>query len=739
MRYLLLTVICAAGAMLWTVAHSDTSSRPVSFTNDVIPVFTRAGCNQGSCHGAAAGKNGFRLSLRGYAPELDYASIMREASGRRIDRRNRERSLLLRKPLLEVPHRGGPAIKRDSVEHRILSRWLAEGMRGPDSKDAKVVSLEARPKASVLAPGSSHRLKVVARFSDGTARDVTHWAHFDTNNVDVASAESGGRVRMTGIGETAITVSYQDKVAVATVAVPYPNRIDSKSYEKLPRANYIDELVYSKLRALNLFPSMQCGDGEFIRRVHLDLTGTLPAAEAVKAFAADSDPNKRAKLVDRLMASPQFVDFWAYRFSDLFRVSRLALKDKGMWAYYGWIHDSVRANKPWDKMVRELLTATGNTFIDGPTNYYRNALKPEELTENFSQGFLGIRVGCARCHNHPMERWTQNDYYGMASIFARLKKKTEDRIWIDEEMTVYNASEGEIEQPRLGRPLAARPLAGPEIPKGYDGDRRAFLADFLVSPKSTYFPRSIVNRIWAHFMGRGLVEPVDDLRETNPPSNEPLFDALASSFAKSGYDIRRLIRTIVNSRTYQASSAATELNKLDDRHYTRYFVRRLSAEQILDAVSQVTGDAERFQGIPAGFRALQLPDTSVKSEFMDSFGRPARQITCECERSQEPNTSQALLLISNDALNRKVSAESGTVATLMKEGKPDSEILDFLYWSVFGRAPKTAERAVSLGAIRRAYVSVGDRPSADSALLRRKAFEDLLWALINSKEFLFNH
>ncbi len=539
---------------------------------------------------------------------------------------------------------------------------------------------------------------------------------------------------MTGLGETAITVSYQDKVAVAMVAVPYPNKIDPAAYAKLPRANFIDTHVLDKLKSLRLYPSKISTDSEFIRRLSLDLTGTLPKPEAVQRFVADSNSVKRAKLIDGLMASPAYVDFWAYKWSDLFRVSRLALKDKGMWAYYAWIHDSVRTNKPWNQMVREILTATGNTFLDGPANYYRNALKPEELTENFSQGFLGIRVGCARCHNHPMERWTQNDYYGMANLFARVKNKGEGRIWIDEEMTVYNAPDGEIEQPRLGRPLPPKPLAGPEIPSKGGQDRRGFLADWLVSPKSYYFPRSIVNRVWAHLMGRGLVEQVDDLRETNPPSNPALLDALTDNFVKSGYDLRRLIRTIVTSQTYQRSSAAIPENRLDDRHYSRYFVRRLSAEQMLDAISQVTGEQEKFQGIPVGFRAFQLPDTSVKSEFMDSFGRPARQITCECERSQEPNTSQALLLISNEALNKKVSADGGIVDRLIKDGKADSEVFDTLYWTALGRAPKSAERITGLGAIRRACSA-----SSESATARRKAFEDLIWVLINSKEFLFNH
>ena len=735
----LLTVIFLALIPSVSTSATDTLKPRISFVNDVIPVLTRAGCNQGACHGAAAGKNGFRLSLRGYAPELDFASIAREASGRRVSRLHPERSLLLRKPLMEVAHRGGPALRRNSVEHRTLLAWLAQGAPGPNSAEPRVVALEALPRSAALSPKSSHQLRVLARFSDGSTRNVTHWARFDSNDMDVATASPGGRVTMTGVGETAITVSYQDKVSVATVAVPYPNKIASGAYDRLPRSNFIDTLVYAKLRSLRLWPSRISTEGDFIRRIHLDLTGRLPSPGEVQEFLADKASRKRDRLVERLIASPEFVDFWAYRLSDLFRVSRLALKDKGMWAYYSWIQESVRVNKPWSQMVREVLTATGNTFLDGPTNYYRNALKPEELTENFSQGFLGIRVGCARCHNHPMEKWTQNDYFGMANLFARVKNKVESRIWIDEEMTVFNAAEGDIEQPRLGRPLPARPLAGPAMPANSDKDRRAFLADWLVSPESYYFPRSIVNRIWAHFMGRGLVEPVDDLRETNPPSNPALFDALAADFVKKGYDLRHLIRTIVTSRTYQLSSEAIPENRSDDLHYSRYFVRRLSAEQVLDAISQVTGHRETFQGIPAGYRALQLPDTSVKSEFMDSFGRPARQITCECERVQEPNTSQALMLISNEALNTKVGANGGTIDQLIKAGKTDGEIFDALYWTALGRPPKQAERITGLGAIRRAHTSILATERSFPSEDRRRAFEDLLWVLINSKEFLFNH
>lgn len=712
--------------------------KPVSFLNDVIPVLTRAGCNQGICHGAAIGKGGFKLSLRGFAPEIDHLAIVHLAKGRRLNITSPEQSLFLKKPLLELPHMGGKVLQKGSTEYNILLRWILQGTPTADPKDAHVVALRVTPAVKSLSVKSNLQLRVEALFSDGSKRDVTHWTRFVTNDENVATVLPDGKVTVTGVGQTAIMIGYQDKVSVARVLAPFPNKVDAKSYARLPRTNYIDSLVYSKLAALHLPPSQPATDTDFIRRATLDLTGTLPTSEEARAFAKDSDPKKRDKLIDSLMARPTFIDFWSYKWSDLLRVNRGTLKDKGMWAYYSFIHDSVRDNKPWDVMTREVLTAKGNTFLDGPTNYFRTALKPEELAENVAQGFMGIRVQCAKCHNHPLEKWTQNEYYGMANIFARVKFKADLGIYVNDEMTVYNVAHGDLIQPRLGRAVAPKPLGGPTLALDSSRERRTFFVEWLTRPDNWYFTHAIVNRVWSHFMGRGLVEPVDDLRETNPASNPELFDALTKDFVTHKFDLRYLMRQIVSSRAYQLSSAPTPQNAKDDRYYSHFLVRRMTAEQLLDALSQVTGRPEEFPGIPAGYRAIQLPDTHVKSEFMDILGRPPRQITCECERSQEPNMAQALLFINGELINRKVSAEGGLVERLLKAKKSDAEIVEELYWVAFGRAPSASERELDLKVLSKALVTP---PTAKESLdqVRKRGFEDLLWVLVNSKEFLFNH
>ena len=698
------------------MAAEQPGQKPVSFVNDVIPALTRTGCNMGTCHGAAAGKNGFKLSLRGYAPEWDYLAISRQSRGRRINTTQPLQSLLLRKPLMEVAHIGGKALKKGTPEYDVIARWLAQGAPPPDPNDPHVTALRVTPPISSSKPNAKLQLHVEATFSDGSKRDVTHWTRFVTNDENVATVVPDGEVSVAGVGQTAIMIGYQDRVAVANIQVPYPNKIESAKSGKLPRSNYIDDKVYAKLAALHLPPSLPANDSEYFRRVTLDLIGTLPTAAEARAFMANPDTKKREKLVDALMARPEFVDFWSYKWSDLLRVNRGTLKDKGMWAYYSYIHDSVRDNKPWDVMCREVLTAKGNTFLDGPANYFRTALKPEELAENITQGFMGIRVQCAKCHNHPLEKWTQNEYYGMANLFARVKYKADLGIYVNDEMTVYNVSSGDIIQPRLGRPVPPKPLGGPALALNSDRDRRIFFAEWLTKPDNWYFTHSIVNRVWAHFMGRGLVEPVDDLRETNPASNPELFDALAADFVKNKFDLRHLLRQIVTSQAYQLSSAAIQQNSKDDRYFSHFLVRRMTAEQMLDALSQVTGKSEDFPGMPAGYRAIQLPDTHVKSEFMDILGRPARVITCECERSQEPNMAQALLFINGDLINHKVTADGGLVDKLVQSGKNDGEILDELYWSTVGRAPHPSERESDLGSLRKALlISVPAAPTIKTA------------------------
>lgn len=735
-----------------------------NFNIHVEPVFSKAGCSMGACHGAAQGKNGFRLTLRGYDPELDYERLRLEASGRRINRADPGNSLILLKATLTVPHQGGPRFKVGSLEYRVLSEWIAAGMPGPSDSDPRLLRLEVYPKHRVLTPGAQQQLVVLAHFSDGHVEDVTHWARYSSNEEAVATVDdSTGLVTVAGAGETAIAVFYLDKVAISTVSVPYPNRIDPAIYARLPAHNYIDRLIYKKLRDLRLLPSDLATDEEFIRRVYLDIAGILPTPDEVRAFLADSDPNKRAKLVDALLERPEYVDFWTYKLSDILRISRETLEEKGMWAFHFWLREQIRLNRGWHQIARDVLTAAGPTFETGPANYYRIERNPDTLAETTAQAFLGVRIQCAKCHNHPFERWTQNNYYEFANFFARVGRKQGDTSGRD--MIIYPTTSGDINHPKLGKPLPPTPFGGEPIPLNAPGDRREALVEWMTAPNNPYFAYAMVNRIWRHYMGRGLVEPVDDLRDTNPPSNGELFDALARDFIAHQFDMKYLMRTIVLSRAYQLSSRPNRTNARDEKMYSRFLVKRLTAEQLLDAICQVTGVPEKFGGLPLGTRASQLPDTKVNSYFLDVFGRPARQITCECERAQEPNMAQALHLINGASVNQKISAKGGLVDRLIEAKKSDSEILDEMYLACYARYPTAAERQAILKEIQAAMTppapppanagqaapqqgqpqaqSQGQPqaqpPAFDPAAARRQVLEDVLWSLINGKEFVFNH
>ncbi|HTE18305.1 MAG TPA: DUF1549 and DUF1553 domain-containing protein, partial [Armatimonadota bacterium] len=571
--------------------------------------------------------------------------------------------------------------------------WIAAGMPGPSAKDPSLVRLEVFPNERTMTPKAGQQLAVLAHFNDGHVEDVTNWARYASNEEAIARVDEAGMVTTDGVGETAITVMYLDKVTFARVTVPFPNNVSTAQYQSVPRANYVDGHVLTKLQKLRILPSDLATDEEFVRRVYIDAIATLPKPAEVRAFLADTNPNKRAKLIDELLDRPEYVDFWTYKWGDLLRVNRETLTEKGMWAFYSWVQQNVAQNTPWDKMAYEVLTANGSNFSDGPSNFYRISRTPEDLTETVSQAFLGIRVQCARCHNHPFEKWTQADYYKFANLFSRVNRKTGDH---PSDLTIATAAGGEIAFPKTGKPLAPTPYDGTPMAADSKEDRRVYLAQWLASPKNPYFVRSIVNRVWRHFMGRGLIEPVDDLRATNPASNEPLMAALSADLVDHKFDLKHLMRQIMNSRTYQLTSKPRPENKKDDRQYSRYFVKRLTAEQLLDAICQVTGQPEKFPGLPAGYRAAQLPDTRVANYFLDVFGRPPRQITCDCERAQEPNMAQALHLINGAGVNQKISAGGGIVDTMLKANKKDPEMVEELYLTCFGRMPTKAEMDAAL-------------------------------------------
>ena len=730
-------MLVAASATLWATNDRAPDTTPrvppaISFSNHVVPVLTKMGCNSGACHGAAAGKNGFALTLRGYDPAADYDAITRQAGGRRVNLIEPAKSLLLLKPTEVVPHVGGRKFEPGTPAYDVLAGWLASGAPGPSDADARLEALDVTPGDTTLAAGASTPLKVRARFSTGAAEDVTAWAKFASADENVAHVDEQGRVTVTGPGETAVSVSFLTGVAMTRVRSPFPVTIPEAAYASAARNNLVDDHVLAKLRQIRIAPSPLASDHVFIRRAFLDAAGILPTRAEVEAFVADPAADKRARLVEHLLARDEFVDYWTYKWSDVLLVSSRSLGRNNMRAFYGWIRQHVAANTPWDRLVRELITSSGRSSEQGATNYFLIHRSPVELAENSTQAFLGLTLTCARCHNHPMEKWTQTDYYGFANLFSRVAMK-EDGIGgaKGDAATVFSTREGDILHPRLGVPMPPRPLDGRPMASHDTTDRRAYLAAWLTSPDNTQFARTVVNRVWASYFGRGLVHPVDDLRYTNAASNEPLFEAVTAAFVRDGFDLRALMRLIMNSAAYQRSAETVDGNLRDDRFYSRYLTRRLPAEVILDAFSQVTGVPQDFGGYPRGTRAMQLPDTRVNSYFLTVFGRPERVTTSAAERMQDPTLPQALHTINGETLNEKVIDDRGVIARLFAAGRSNAEVLDELYWSALSRPPTARERTAILAALERS-------PGADLDA-RRRGLEDLAWAVLTSTEFLFTH
>jgi hypothetical protein len=721
------------------VAGTKAAAEP-SFRNEVLPLLTRAGCNSGACHGALAGKGGLKLSLRGYDPEADHFVLTRQALGRRIDRQEPARSLFLTKSTAVAPHGGGLRVEVGSPDYRVLAGWVAAGAPGPRDADPHITRLEVFPPAAVLKPKDRMQVLVRAWYSDGRAADVTRWAKFSSSEDLVAGVDADGKVTVAGHGEAAVTVWYSNLVAAARVASPLPDPVDPRLFADAPRRNFIDELVLKKLQALNIPPSPQCGDEEFIRRAYLDAAGILPTPEEVGKFLEDKRPDKRAKLIDDLLERPEFVDYWAWKWSDLLLVGSRRLPQPAVWSYYQFVRRGVADNKPWDRFARDVLTASGGTLDNGAANYFVLHKDLTDLTETTAVTFLGTSLTCARCHNHPLERWTQDQYWSMAALFARVSLKNGDR---NGEVIVQPRPAGDAIHPRRGTPMPPTPLDGKPLPPDSPVDRRAYLADWVTSPDNPYFARALVNRVWRNFLGRGLVEAEDDLRQTNPPSNEELLDALAKDFVAHKYDVKHVIRVVMNSAAYQRSSLTLPANAADDRFCSHYQVRRLPAEVLLDAYSQVTGVPTPFNQVgqgtgglrpssdyPLGTRAVQLPDSLVVSRFLDAFGRAERAQTCSCERQQDASVGQALHVNNGQTLNEKLRAKGSRVEAWVKEGLSDEEAIRRLYLLALSRRPTDAEMTRFKGFLAEA--------AADGKTTRHEALEDLFWAVLASKEFAFN-
>jgi len=704
-----------------------------SFRNHVIPVLTKQGCNQGACHGAQAGKNGFKLSLRGYDPATDYDTLTREAVARRVSLADPESSLMLLKPTMQIGHGGGQRLEKGSLEYRVIAEWIAAGAPPPGPAEPSVTGLRVYPKEATLAKGDMQQIAVRAEYSDGTDADVTRWAKYNSTAEGVASVDDQGRVTMKGHGEAAITVWYSNKVVYARLTVPYGNEVSEADYEHFKAVNEIDRLVLKKLKQLNVVPSRRAPDSAFLRRAFLDATGTLPAAAETEEFLADDSPDKRARLIDELLGRDEYVDYWTYKWSDLLLLSSKKLDKVAVWDFYNWIRDSVAENKPWDEFARDIFTSAGSTRGNGALNYFVLHKDPIDLAENTTQAFLGQRLTCARCHNHPLEKWTQTQYYRFANLFTRVGIKDGDQ---QGERVIFAKRMGDINHPRLLRPMPPTPLDGQPLDLNEQGRRRHF-AEWLTSPGNSYFAKNIVSRVWANFFARGLVEPEDNLSATNPPSNEALFDWLVEDFIAHGYDVKHLIRRIMNSAAYQRSSTPNATNGNDEVFYSKYIVKRLPAEVILDAVSQVTGVPGEFPGYPKGMRAIELPDVRVESQFLEAFGRPERIVCDVKERSSEPNIAQALHVVNGETLNGKLRHENSNAGLFLKLGLSEARIIEHLFLSAFSRYPSEQEKRQLVEALKSARLEEGTEEARLRA--RREAVEDMMWAILTSKEFLFNH
>ncbi len=714
-----------------------------SFQNHVQAVLSKTGCNSGACHGALAGKGGFKLSLRGYDTKTDHHTITRQARGRRIELADPGRSLILAKPSGALPHKGGLRFDVDSLEYRVLAEWISSGAPAPTENDPALERLEVLPEIATLAPGDTQQILVRAHYVDGHVEDVTSWAKYTSSNEAVASIGEDGRLTVTGYGEGAITAWFASRIVIARVTAPYPNDVSDEIYEKAPRRNFIDELVLKQLRRLNLPPSPPASDAEFVRRAYIDTIGTLPTVEEVRDFLADSADDKRDKLIESLLSRREFVDYWTYKWSDILLVNGNLLRPQAVKTYYNWIHQHVEANTPWDQFVKEIITAQGSSFEQGATNFYALHQDPETMSENVSQAFLGLSIGCAKCHNHPLEKWTNDQYYAMANLFARVRAKGwgGDARSGDGRRTLLVVDKGDLTQPLTGKPQPPTPLDGEPLAFDSPEDRRAHLANWLAAPENPYFARSITNRVWANFFGVGLVEQIDDMRVSNPASNEELLAATADFVIENKFDLKALMRVILQSQTYQRSSQPLPGNQDEQRFYSRYYPRRLMAEVLLDGISQVTdipteftevaftgADKQKTDFYPKGTRALQLYDAAVASYFLQTFGRNARQITCECERSDEPSMVQVLHLSNGTTLNDKLRAPGSRVEKLLAAGLTNYAIIEQAFLLTVARYPTDHEMQELL--------TVMNSVTGDE---RRVVVEDLFWSLLSSREFLFNH
>ena len=703
------------------------AERQTNFIRDIMPVLNRTGCTGGPCHGSAKGKNGFKLSLRGYDPEFDYRALLFEVSGRRFNRAAPAESLMLSKPAMQIPHEGGLRFEVDSDYYKTIYKWISESAPYGDPALDAVAELSVEPAEIFMEkPGGDLALKVTAKYGDGSTRDVSSEAVIESNSTSTAKINDDGSVHGERIGEAAVLVRYEGKFATVPVTILNPE--PGFEWRRLAQRNYIDKHIDAKLKRLKIQPAPEASDEVFVRRIYIDLTGIPPTPEQTRAFLEDraASRTKRERLIDRLIGSREFVDHWALKWGDLLQSNRKHLGEKGTWAFRQWIRDAIASNQPYDDFTREILTSVGSTFQSPASNYFRVNDDPKIAMETTTQLFLGVRMVCAQCHDHPFEKWTQNQYYQLAAFFAAVGMKP--GFDADEQIVYLKRDDNDIKHPKTNKVVDAEYLiASAGLPPIADfRDRREALADWLTSAKNPFFAKAIVNRVWSYFLGRGIIEPVDDIRGSNPPINPDLLDALEQDFIASGFDLQHLMRMIVSSRTYQTGIETNKWNETDEVNFSRFAPRRLPAESLLDAITVATGSRPNFLEVPEDFTAQQLPDPHVgKGGFLDMFGRPDRESSCECERRNDLSLPQAMNLVNGPTLAEAIADPEGRVAEAILAGKSDRELVEELYLAALSRFPTGIEMDRALTYIR-----------SDSG--RAAQTQDLLWALINSNAFLFN-
>lgn len=695
----------------------------VNFPNQIVPIFTKLGCNSGGCHGKASGQNGFKLSLLGFEPTEDFEHLVKEARGRRVFPAAPDRSLLLTKPINAIPHGGGQRLDKDSLEYRLLRRWVAQGMPYGKETDPKVASIQMIPEQAEMSRRGEQQVAVLAHYTDGSIEDVTRVAQFDANDTEMAEVSPRGLVKTLDLtGDVAIMARYQGQVAVFRANVPLGVKVDNVPASK----NFVDDLVFGKLKKLGVPPSPVCDDSTFIRRVTVDVAGRLPTMEETQQFLTDTDAAKRDKLIDRLLASADYADYFANKWNAVLRNRRQnANYMHGTYALHDWLRESLYENKPYDQFARDILTASGEIGENPPVAWFREVKETNQQVEDTAQLFLGLRIQCARCHHHPFEKWSQRDYYGFEAFFKQVARKAGDSV--DEPRIYHKRGLARATNPKTNESLKPTGLGATPSEVPADRDPREALVDWMAAPDNPFFAKALVNRYWKHFFSRGIVDPEDDMRVTNPASNPELLDALAKNFISSKFDMKELVRTICRSQAYQLSALPNEYNLNDKQNFSRYYPKRLTAEVLLDSLDSVTVSTTAFAGLPSGTRAVQLPDTGVNSYFLTVFGKPEAASACECERSQEANLAQSLHLLNSSEVQGKLSSGTGRAAKLAadKDHNEQQKIRE-LYLCVYSREPAADEMAIAVGHLNKTEN-------------KQQAYEDILWALVNTKEFLFNH